>query len=59
MLLTIAGNDSKDFPASFLSAPTNLFNHFFKTSSSFGGDVVVPAPKVPLIANTIVEQSTA
>ena len=56
-LPTIAGNTLTVFPASLLSASANLFNHFFKTPSSFGGEPPAPPPppKTPVIASAMVE----
>ena len=53
----MAGNASMTFPESLLSAFANLCNHFFKASSSFGVEPLVPPPlpKTPVIARTIVE----
>ena len=56
-LRTMAGNASTAFHASLLSAFANLLNHFFNTSSSFGGEPSVPllpSPKTPSMARTIV-----
>ena len=51
------GDASTAFPASLLGASANLFNHFFKTPSFFGGKppVPLPPPKTTVIAKTIVE----
>ena len=45
-LTTIAGNASTAFPASILSVFASLFNHFFKTPLSFGGEPPVFLPHV-------------
>ena len=58
-LPTRAGNASTVLPASLLNASASLFNHLFKTPSSFGGDPPPPPPPPPLrthvMASTIVE----
>ena len=56
-LPTMAGNASAAFPASLLSAFANLYNHFFKTPSFFGGEPPAspPLPKTPVMARTIIE----
>ena len=54
----MAGNASVAFPVSLLSASASLFNHFFKTPSSFHGKPPVPPlppPKTPVMTRTIVE----
>ena len=57
VLPKMGGDASTAFPASLLSASANLFNHFFKTPSFFGGKPPVPPPppKTTVIAMTIVE----
>ena len=56
-LLTRAGNASTVLPASLLNASASLFNHLFKTPSSFGGDPPPPPPplRTNVMASTIVE----
>ena len=57
-LPTIAGNASRAYPASLLSAFAGLSNHFCKILSSFGGEPPVtppPPPKTPVIGRTVVE----
>ena len=59
-LPTRAGNASTVLPASLLNASASLFNHLFKTPSSFGGDPPPPPPPPPplrthVMASTIVE----
>ena len=55
-LPTIAGNATTAFPASLLSASANLFNHLFKTPSSFGGEPPPPPPaRTSIMASAIVE----
>ena len=60
-LPTRAGNASTVLPASLLNAAASLFNHLFKTPSSFGGDPPPPPPPPPpplrthVMASTIVE----
>ena len=51
---TLAGNATTAFSASLLSAFVSLSNHFFKTSSSFGGEPPAPPstpPKTTVIAS--------
>ena len=57
ILPAVAGNASTAFPVSLLSVSANLFNHFFKVPSSFGGEPTVPPPhpKTLVTARTIVE----
>ena len=54
----MAGNASTVFPAGLLSASANLFNHFFKALSSFGGEAgtrpPLPPPKLPMPESTII-----
>ena len=56
-LPTMVGNASTAFPVSLLSTSANLFNHFFKTPSSFGVEPLAPSPppKTPVMVRTIVE----
>ena len=56
-LPTMAGIASTAFPASLFSASASLFNQFFKTSSSFGGEPPAPPPppKTFEIASTVIE----
>ena len=56
-LPTRAGNASTVLPASLLNASASLFNHLFKTPSSFGGDPPPPPPplRTNVMASTIVE----
>ena len=56
-LPTRAGNASTVLPASLLNASASLFNHLFKTPSSFGGDPPPPPPplRANVMASTIVE----
>ena len=57
-LPTVAGNASRVFPASLLSASANLPNYFFKIPSSFGEEPLAPLPpppKTPVMARAIVE----
>ena len=51
------GNTSTAFPASHFSASANLFNYFFKTPSSFDGELPVSSPpsKAPVIASAIIK----
>ena len=54
----MAGNVSAAFPASLLSVPANLSNHFFKVPLSFDGEPPssqLPPPKTPVMARAIVE----
>ena len=51
------GNASTAFPASLFSASANLFNYFFKTPSSFDGELPLSSTpsKAPVIASTVVK----
>ena len=46
-LPTIAGNASTAFPASLFSTSASLFNHLFKTPSSFDRERPPPATPAP------------
>ena len=50
------GNASAAFSTSLLRASASLFSHFFKVTSSYGGEdpeAAVPLPKRPVIASVI------
>ena len=51
------GNASTAFPASLFSASANLFNYFFKTPSSFDGELPASSTpsNAPVIASIVVK----